>query len=414
MSEMPSIVLVIGDIQLGKNTIVKAKKKYSSYHWETVSASETSCDEMRMIAGFREFGKPKKAVLIQDIPNKKQIREFLSDLVRSNSETLKFVLWDSDSQIKIDPKKGMNKTWESWISDLKSNKGFTLINNGYDFAENDSVGCVSYVVDLFLKRNRKINTDVAQVFVDMVGKNRAMLITEISKLCIIAPEVITHDFIINNTFPTSKEAILYKFGNELDSGNLKNAIVCLENFLDNGVNANVLAQIMMNKARWNLAICHLWSEGKDWNSIKNEVLDMGKFPSIIWHNDQIPLAQKKKLAVECSIPEDMENFMVRKMGIPYDYIDIPKPKTKPNKVVKTGEIIPLPFMADIMINSVRKNVIAPNVKKYPEAQLRKLVLYRAIKVYLYLSDSLKQIRYSQESQKESLYEMVKTWVDISL
>ena len=47
MADMPSPVLIIGDTKLGKDTVVKAKKKYSSYYWETVSATKMSPDEIR-------------------------------------------------------------------------------------------------------------------------------------------------------------------------------------------------------------------------------------------------------------------------------------------------------------------------------------------------------------------------------
>jgi hypothetical protein len=414
MSKMPSPVVIIGDTQLGKSTVVKAKKKYTTYHCDTVSATSMSCDEIRMVAGFRQLGSPRKVVLIQEIPNRKAVREFLVDLVKSADDTLRFVIWDSTGQIKIDPKKGMTKTWQDWINELKKVQGFVLVNNGVDFADNDVRGSVAYVQDLFSKRNRQIDNVSAQIFVDLVGKSRSMLSTEVSKLCLIAPKVITKEFVLDNTFPSSKEAVLYKFGNDLDSNRLSKAITSIESFLDSGIDANVLAHIMMNKARWHLAVCHLYSEGVDWNSIKYEIMSMGKFPSIIWHNGQISDSQKKKIAEEFGIPESMEEFMVKKLGIPSAYVNIPIPKTKPKKGVKRGEVIPMPFIGDMIVSYARDKIVAPNRSKYSDAELRRKVLERAQNVYLVISEKLKEIRYNDATRSESLYEMAKVWVRYSL
>ena len=406
MSEMPSPVFIIGDTKLGKDTVVKAKKKYSQYYWETVSATKQTCDEIRMSAGFQQFGYSKKVILITEIPNKKQIREFLVDLLQSTSEKLKFVIWDSDEAIKIDPKKGINNTWQEWINELKKQKGFTFINNGGDFAENDSTDSVKYVQGLFEKRKRNIDKVSARLFVDLVGKSRAMLSSEVNKLCLTAPVVITSGFILDNTFPTSKEAVLYKFGNDLDKDYVA-AMSSLENFRNIGVNANVLAQIIMSKARWHLIICHLYSQGMDWASIRNEILGMGKFPSCIWHNEQMPATQKKSLSAKLNEVESLTEFMTMRLGIPEDYLQIEESNT--GKPLKRGEAIPMPFMADMMITYARDCILKSNKSKYGNVDLKSKMLERAIDVYLNCSDNLKQIRYEVEDQSECLSDMVRVW-----
>ena len=406
MSEMPSPVLILGDTKLGKDTVVKAKKKYHSYYWETVSATKQTCDEIRMAAGFQQFGYSKKVVLITELPNRKQTRDFLADLIESTSDRLKFVIWDSDGAIKIDPKKGINKTWQDWINIIKKQEGFTLINNGGDFAENDTTDSTKYVQGLFEKRKRRIDKTTARLFVDLVGKNRSMLSSEVNKICLTAPETVTSDFILDNTFPSSKEAVLYKFGNDLDK-DYTTAISSLENFKNIGVNANVLAQIIVSKARWHLVICHLYSQGMDWTSIRNEILGMGKFPSCVWHNDQIPAPQKKSLSTKLNDVGNLTEFMTRKLGIPEDALQLEESTT--GKVLKRGEVIPMPFMADMMIAYARDYVLKSNKSKHGNVDLKSKMLVRAVTVYLNCSDNLKQIRYEVEDQSECLNEMVKLW-----
>ena len=411
MSDMPSPVLIIGDAKLGKDTVVKAKNKYKTHYWETVSADKQSCDEIRMAAGFQQFGYTKKVVLITELPNRKEVRSFIVDLVQASSDHLKFVIWDSTGAIKLDPKTGINKTWQEWINELKKNQGFVLVNNGGDFAENDIRDSTKYVQDLFDKRKRQIDNVAAKIFVDLVGKNRSMLSSEVNKICLTSPQKVTKEFILDNTFPSSKEAVLYMFGNDLDK-DYAAAISSLENYVHLGVNANVLAQIIVNKARWHLVICHLYSQGLDWTSIRNEILGMGRFPSCIWHNDQIPAPQKKNLSIKLNDEDNLKEFMTRKIGLPEHYLEIDSPKTKTaSKAVKRGEVIPMPFMADMMIAYARDYIVSHNKKKYANAELRTKVLERAVSVYLNCSDNLKQIRYSVEDQTECLHEMVKSWTN---
>jgi hypothetical protein len=412
MSLMPSPVLIIGDSKLGKDTVVIAKKKYAESHWVTVSASKQTPDEIRMISSIQQIGISKKVVLITELPNKKLIRDFIADLVKSSNDYLRFVIWDSTNAIKIDPKKGINKTWQEWINGLKTNKGFLLVNNGGDFAENDTSSSTRYVQELFEKRKRTIDLIPAKILVDLVGRKRSMLSSEVAKLCLTAPREVTFEFILDNAFPSSKDAVLYKFGNDLDK-NYRSAVSSLELFLDMGINANVLAQVLVSKARWHLAICHLYSQGRDWNSVRNEVLGMGKFPSCIWHNEKIPSLRKKGMSIELNDPEKFEEFMILKLGIPEGYVDITHPKTI-SKAVKRGEIIPMPFMADMMISYIKGSLVAPNGSKYTNADLRSRLLNRAVNVYLSIADDLKEIRYEVDNQTECLHNMVRTWSNNSL
>jgi hypothetical protein len=139
---------------------------------------------------------------------------------------------------------------------------------------------------------------------------------------------------------------------------------------------------------------------------------MGKFPSCVWHNDQLPAAKKKTLAVNLNNYENLTEFMTRKLGIPGHYLELEPPKTKTtSKTVKRGEVIPMPFIADMMIAYARDYVVTHNRKRYENAELKAKVLERAVSVYLTSSDNLKQIRYSFEDQTQCLHEMVKTWTN---
>ena len=188
-------------------------------------------------------------------------------------------------------------------------------------------------------------------------------------------------------------------------------LITFTDFKSSGTNSNVLAQIIVTKARWHLMICHLFSQGMSWNSVRNEILGMGKFPSCVWHNEELTYDQKKNLAIKLNDVENLKKFMTRKLGIPEDYLEIEPPKTKTvSKAVKRGEIIPLPFMADMMVDYA-KNIHNNISKKYINNEVKSKLLERAVEVYLSTSDNLKQIRYSVDDQTECLHDMIRVWAN---
>lgn len=412
MSMIPSPVLIIGDPVLSQRTVFLSKKKYNDFSWITIDANENTIDDIRSISGMNTFEDSKRFILIKNLQNKKDFREFIAELVQSSSDDLKFVIWDSSSEIKSDPKTGINKTWQDWINLLKKNEKFVLVNSGFDFPDNDYKDSVSYVESLFQKNNKKIDPVASKIFIDIVGRNRAMIVSEVNKLSIISPQNIDRNFVIDNCYPSSKSAVLYQFGNDLDSGDLSKSIISLEKFLSSGIDANILAQIIVNKSRWHLAICSFYKEGLDFYTIKSKILGMGKFPSCVWHNDQLTDSQKNKLASNLNEDENMISFMSLKMGIPLNYINVEK---KSNiKTVRKGEVIPMPFMADMMMSYFQDKIVNTNKKNYSDQDLRNNILNRAINLYLLCTECLKDVRYNEISQKESLYEMVKAWTNTTV
>ena len=406
MNEIPSPILLIGDHYLCNKNIQASKRKYKEYEWISISATDSTPDEIRSCASERTFLAKPKILLIQDLPNKKAVRDFLLDLVKTKSHEVKFIIWDSESAIKIDPKtKAFNKTWGDFVSEFKSIKDSKVVDNGFVFSDKEDGDCVSFIVDGFSKYKRHISRDVALVFMNLVGKERSFITSEIEKLCMSAPQTILLEYIEEFTYPSSKEAILYKFNNALDS-TYNSAIVILDQFLGADVNANVLAEIMMKKARWQLAAAHLYSLGMGFEDIPKKLMRMGKFPSVAWHSDKLSYEQKKKGSEAFDDMVKMQEFMSRKMGIPQDHFHEPKDKIR-------AEVIPMDFMAIQLVNSMVKNVIQPGLSVASADRIRYLVLDKYLSNYLFVSDKLKEIRYGSNPVQE-LYEMIAVLTDRTL
>ena len=147
--QIPSPILIFGDPFLSRNNIIDAKKKYSHATWVTMSVSTESLNDIRMeagISGWDESPDFTKIIVLQDIPNRKQVREFLLDLCSTSPNFTKFIVWDSKCHIKVNPKtKTIDKIWGDFVNVFKKINGSKIINNGEKLTEKEENSCVSYV-----------------------------------------------------------------------------------------------------------------------------------------------------------------------------------------------------------------------------------------------------------------------------
>jgi len=294
MSSIPSPILIFGDTYISKNNIVSAKKKYPNLKWVNKSASKDSLNDIRMEAGTSSWDDSEKVILIQELPNKKNVREFLLDLAKTCPTKTKLIVWDSTNQIGIDPKtQTIEKTWSEFVDGMRKISGGKVINNGEKLDEKKGEDSINFVIKKFEDGGKVIEVKEAKFLLSIVGFDRGMLESDIKKMCITVPDLITSQFILDNAFPTTKESLLYKIGNTIDSGNYEGCLDIVEKFLRSGTNHNEIAVVIAKKARWQLAATYLWYSGMDWSSIPNKLMEMGKFPSAIWHDFQISSKEKK-------------------------------------------------------------------------------------------------------------------------
>lgn len=403
MPSFPSPILFYGDLYIVHQAIVTAKKKYPDLKWVTKSATTESLDSIRMEASLPSWDDSEKVLLIKEIPDRKATREFLVDLASSCPDFTKLVIWDSEQHIKTDQKtKTIEKTWQEFIDSFKEIEGAKIINGGDQFTEKNIDECIDYVVKCFEKCGKQIGAFEARILINIVGYDRGLLKSDIKKMCITCPDKIDKEFIFENAFPTSKEAILYKISNVLDTGTYEAAINMVEQFLNNGINGNVLAEVFIKKARWQMVVAYLWSTGMPWRNIPEKLMLMGKFPSAIWHDNKMNEGAKRNEAEQYQSPEGIIKFLTDKQGIPRRYLKIvedKKSKTKTTMTRKGAEIIPMIFMADQYVDAVRNYIVTPNID-ISEEELKKKVLNRAIKVYLLVQEKLANIRYGKNSSQQ--------------
>lgn len=196
----------------------------------------------------------------------------------------------------------------------------------------------------------------------------------------------------------------------------------IEEFVAAGQNPNVLAEVMIKKARWQMVAMYYWCKGESWGRIPDRLMEMGSIPAVVWHNPNIDMITKKNKAEALKDPEKMLDYMVIEQGIPRHYFHPEQkvaPKKKPTKrkrkttkkpkevklKVKRSERVPMPFMAEGIARFVRKMVDANK-----ESSKRDLFM-KSVNVYLFAQSKLADIRYG-ESQVQNLHQMARALTNI--
>jgi hypothetical protein len=269
------------------------------------------------------------------------------------------------------------------------------------------------VVNRFTQLGKNITVRDAKLLISIVGYDRGMLDSEIKKLNLLAPPQVDSQFIIEYAFPTTKESVLYKVSNVLDAGSYEDAINLVDKFLSSDINQNVIAEIFVKKARWQLASAYLFSTGLYWEEIPEQLMAMGKFPSSVWHDNSKNESDKRREAEVYQTPEGMLKFMSKRLGIPSRCFKIKteeKAKAKTTMTRKGAEILPMFFMASQTVDFVKR---IADANKLPPEELKDKLLTRAMKVYLFTQEKLAEIRY-RSNPVQDLQEMARVLMNVRL
>lgn len=426
MTKLSSPVLLFGDPYLCKNDIIAVKQRDPQATWVTMSLTDDSPDKIRMEAGTASWDDSEKVIILEELPNRKQIREFVLDLVTTLPSLTKLIVWDSKGTIKINPKtRTLDKTWSEFVAAFKKIDGSKVINNGGEITDKTKGDCIPFIQQCFAKHKKNIGIEEARLLVSIVGYRKGMLQSDIDKMSLTSPETVTSDFILENAFPSSKEAIIYKLSNVLDTLSYEASINMMDRFLGHGINENVIADTIVKKARWQMAAVSLWIEGMTWDVIATKLSLMGKFPSCIWHNPKMNSSNKKKESEIFQDEEGMLKYLTQKEGYPRQYFKITVPsknkvrKSKKNPAAETttqvkkkrAEAFPMPFMANQTVDFVKTQIVRNNSSNTEEE--RQEILDRAINVYLFCQDKLAQIRYGKNPVQD-LQEMVRAITNVNV
>jgi hypothetical protein len=389
-----SITFIIGDSFLGSKNIGEIKSLYPNCNWISLTFGKDSLKDIKMLCKSVGVFDIEKIILIKDIKNTKQFREFIIELSSCKVDKLKIIIWDSSEIINIDPKNGISKTWRDFFNNCSVNGNFSLINNGSDFSEKEKTQIEDYVRNSFSKNMRRISKKNIELFIEIVGRNKGIISSEINKLCLVAPEEVDKKFILENAFPSSKSFIFYNMANYLDQS-YKASISEMEYLIGIGKEPYYIGNLILSKAKWNLAIADLYSKGNDWFNVKDIILKIGKFPSSVWNNDQIPDSKKKKLCDNLKDLENLKEFMVSVWGCP-EYL------FEGDLSGRRADSINSSFIAEMMIKSVRD-------KQLKKSKNKSDLVNRFLKIYLECCRELKEIRFGETNPVNCLRNMINPW-----
>jgi DNA polymerase III delta subunit len=403
---IPSPILIFGDPYISKNNIVSIKKKYPNIKWVTLSMEKNTLDEIRAEIGIDDFFGSTKIIIVQDIEGNKAARNFIISLCNNCPSSTKIIIWDSGNSIKIDPKtKTFQKSWTEFLSEFKKIPNNKIINNGEQLTEKQNIDCFDFVKKYFEKKGKIIDSKDVKLLVNIVGYDRGLLASDIDKMCITSPQKINSKFILDNAFPTFQESVLYKFSNVLDEGSYEECINATERFLDSDVNPNVISEILLRKARWRMIATYYWSKGLIWSTIENKLMEIGKFPALVWHNPNLDSGDKKRMSEQFQSPEGITNYICFKQGIPNRYLKTSKKKDK-------SEAMPFGFMATQVVDFIKEKVVGQIVGKADKKNID-AILNKAIQTYLFVNKKVAEVRYGK-NQFQDLQEMIKVLTNVRI
>ena len=422
----PKCVLLFGDYFVARNLINKAKQQRQHTQLIELSLKTHSLDEFYseiVTIPLWDSGSG-KTIILQDLAKDKESLDTLLEICNNIPDNTLVIVFDNKNIIKINPKTGsVEKAWTKFVSSFKKLPDAKVKNCGAELTEKNKDDALDFVISAF--KNNNISDSDAELLIQIVGRDRGLLQSEIDKLCILAPSPVTTEFIIENAFATSKEAILYKLDNVLDNGSYYEALEMAEEFVGRGINENVLATTIMKRVRWQLAAAHFFYDGCQFHKIPYKLMEMGKFPSDIWHDDSLSLSDKN--AYDFDDIHSMVKYLNQEKGIPIsafkpELLVKPKPKIlKSGKVSKAkpkvvsrkskAEKINWDFHARQIVNHLEKKIVN---RQQVTSKLKEKVLNRALNVYLQCHERLVNIRTNAESAQKELSEMIRLVTDCTL
>lgn len=303
-------------------------------------------------------------VLINKFPNNKKERDFSKSLIENikNSQNILYFI-DFDGKTKYSdkgPEHDFASNYNNWI----------VLEN--DFNEKNEQSSINWIKKQFKNKNIEISEDAAKLFFDKTGKKKEMTIKEIDKLVILGLKFISAQDIHKYTSPLKKEQILYKFSSAMDGG-IEDALVLLEEFLNSNVHANLINEMLLKRARWNVFIADCLIKNFNFFQIKSKVMNKANQ----WDKmESIEESQKsfKRFFSKVTINE-LEKF-------------------------NTGESVSSPFIADLIIKSFNS--------RYFNFMDNKIVLFEKIlNDYLEILKMSSLIRYNWDLNRVYLVHMVK-------
>lgn len=402
-----TVAFFYGDSALAKKDIFSLKKKYSNLEVLEFSLSDDSFDEIMTACASSCFASEQKIVILSDIPNKKDAREFILRLSNLLGEEVKLIIWDSENIIRVDPKtKSINDTWNNFLLELKNISGVKVVDFGSEFTEKEEGDVVKYISLLFSKKGKTIDQEAAKLIFSMVGGVRSNLATEVEKLSLLDYQNINREIVLEYCYAINQEAILWKFSSILDKCSILDAMAAIREYLNNDVNENVLAEIMMKRARWQLTAAYFWSQGMQWYDVDAELLRFGKFPSIVWRDESKSQSEKKSLEAKY---KEIENTTSLFEGIGFDKSVFKKLKMSGAKL-KSSDVLPMPFLANQITSFLNSKIVGQNSQKYTQKEIRSKLALKCLSTYLTVSDKMKEMRFNN-TPESSLYEMARALSD---
>ena len=234
-------------INLALNIIIKSVEPFiaSEFDKEIYHGKEVSLQNILTNASTFPFGSDKKLIILKEFEEIKDKKE-LNNYAPSPSEfTVLVIIFNGSIPKKLtEPFKTLDK--QNYLYEAKVLKGKYLLSWLTSFAES---------------KNKTLNTLNAQLLVDLVGENRAMLESQLEKIFTYLDERIEITFDdIKKLAASLKEFSIFDLQDAVAKKNSSDALKIAFNMLDNG---KELTEILNYFTRYFMTVSRIFELDRD-------------------------------------------------------------------------------------------------------------------------------------------------------
>jgi len=197
-----------------------------------------------------------RVLVLRGVPDRKEMRDALQHIIPQIPEPHTLVIWDRKGCM-------VGSDWNALRNEIKGygqvvQAAAPLSDDAY--SDHDRF---KYVTEAAAKSGQKITPENASLLLSMLGPDRGLIDTEITKLALMSDGDITTELIRSTVLPVAHDYPVYFFYAAFNTGKFSTIMDSAERLLNNGFEYNGLITLAMKQARWQVAAAYLLWQGRE-------------------------------------------------------------------------------------------------------------------------------------------------------
>jgi len=260
-------VLLEGDYGACLDTIIKIKRGYfpdgcSPDQWTTFTAERKGEDytikDVANALSASSFDDSQRCVLLRGLPNRKEIREGLQEVVPQIQSPHTLIIWDSHGAMS-------NVSWNPLRAECKRFGRVPAMPVALEGLRSyDQPGAV---IDIGKANGIKLLPVTAQALLELIGPNRSLISAELKGLSELGEMEPSVEIIRELVLPTAVDYPVWLFYAAFNSGSFKAIMDSAGLLLRNKYAYDIILMFAAKQCRWQVLAAWAWSQKKDPGSV---------------------------------------------------------------------------------------------------------------------------------------------------